>query len=335
MSGISIVVPVYHNAPSLPELMRQLDGLAARHPDDDFEFIFVDDGSTDDSYEVLIGLSGRDPRISVITLSRNFGSNSAILAGMSRAKGDAIGVLSADLQDPPEVLDEMMARWRSGRKVVLAVRTGRADPWLTRKLASAFYALFRRFALASMPPGGFDFYVIDRQVCELINGIQESNAYLVGLVLWLGFDPAVVSYDRRARERRYGRSMWTWTRKIKYFVDSFVAFSYVPLRLASGLGIALSVLGLLYAVVVLVGRAFARAQPPGYASLMVVVLVASGVQLFMIGILGEYVWRNLEETRRRPRFIIERVVAGRDRGSEEQQGRGRGRRKAQDQRSGQ
>jgi dolichol-phosphate mannosyltransferase len=305
---VSVVSPVYHNASSLPALLGELTAVSDRSPGDEFEFIFVDDGSRDNSVEVLVELADRDPRVQVIKLSRNFGSNAAVLAGMSHARGDAVAVIAADLQDPPALLDDMLQHWRAGRKVVLAVRTGRGDPRIARWFSSVFYALFRRFALPSMPMGGFDFFLVDRQVCQLINGIQESNAYMVGLVLWLGFDPVQIRYDRRAREARYGRSMWTFTRKIKYFVDCFVAFSYSPLRLASGLGITLSIIGLIYAVVVLFGRLLAKSQPSGYASLMVVVLVASGTQLFMIGILGEYIWRNLEETRRRPRFIVEEVI---------------------------
>jgi dolichol-phosphate mannosyltransferase len=168
--------------------------------------------------------------------------------------------------------------------------------------------LFRRFAIKTMPRRGFDFFLIDRQVCDLLKGIQESNAYLMGLILWLGFDPAVIYYHRREREQRYGRSMWTFARKIKYFVDSFVAFSYIPVRASSLLGIGLSIVGFLYAVVIIVARLLFGVEAEGWASLMVVLLVVSGAQLLMIGVLGEYMWRNLDETRRRPRFIIERTV---------------------------
>ncbi|CAG0999126.1 partial polyisoprenyl-phosphate glycosyltransferase, partial [Anaerolineae bacterium] len=252
MSLISIISPVYHNAPSLPDLLKQFQELATKNASDDFEFIFVDDGSQDNSFEVLNRLVVDESRMRVIKLSRNFGSNAAILAGLSHARGEAVAAIAADLQDPPELLHKMIDHWRQGRKVVLAAREGRDDPGLTSVLADTFYSLFRRFAIKTMPKRGFDFFLIDRQVCDLIRGIQENNAYLMGLILWLGFDPKVIFYHRRAREKRYGRSMWTFAKKLKYFADSFVAFSHMPVRAASLLGISISVLGLLYALLIIV-----------------------------------------------------------------------------------
>ncbi|MCC6973978.1 MAG: glycosyltransferase family 2 protein [Anaerolineae bacterium] len=308
MSLISIISPVYHNAPSLPDLLKQFQELATKNASDDFEFIFVDDGSQDNSFEVLNRLVVDESRMRVIKLSRNFGSNAAILAGLSHARGEAVAAIAADLQDPPELLHEMIDHWRQGRKVVLAAREGRDDPGLTSVLADTFYSLFRRFAIKTMPKRGFDFFLIDRQVCDLIRGIQENNAYLMGLILWLGFDPKVIFYHRRAREKRYGRSMWTFAKKLKYFADSFVAFSHMPVRAASLLGISISVLGLLYALLIIVLRIFGGRDPEGWTSLMVVMLVVSGVQILMIGVLGEYLWRSLDEVRHRPRFIVERIL---------------------------
>jgi dolichol-phosphate mannosyltransferase len=308
MSSVSIVVPVYHNATSLPELMARFRALADANPGDRFEFVFVDDGSRDDSFAVLSALAAEDPRVRLVKLSRNFGSNAALMAGLFHARGDAVAAISADLQDPPEMIGEMLARWRGGRKVVLAARSGRDDGAASAAFADAFYTLFRRFALPTMPRRGFDFFLVDRQVCDLINGIQENNVYLMGLILWLGFDPEVLYYHRREREKRFGKSMWTLTRKVKYFIDSFVAFSYVPIRAASLLGIGLSFCGLVKAVEVVIARLFYGIAVEGWASLMVVLLIVSGAQLLMTGILGEYLWRALDETRRRPRFIVERVV---------------------------
>jgi dolichol-phosphate mannosyltransferase len=309
MSLISIVVPVYHNAASLPDLLKAFQVLADQNADDTFEFVFVDDGSRDDSYVVLRALMVTEPRIKVVKLSRNFGSNPAVMAGLSQARGDAVAAIAADLQDPPELIHDMLARWRDGKKVVLAARETRDDPGMTALLADTFYALFRRYAIKTMPKHGFDFFLIDRQVCDLINSIEEANVYLMGLILWLGFDPDVLYYHRREREKRYGGSMWTFAKKIKYFVDSFVAFSYFPVRMASIMGFTLSFLGVIYAIVVIIGTLFFGVDAEGWSSLMVVLLVVGGAQMVMMGILGEYLWRNLDETRKRPRFIVEEVLS--------------------------
>ncbi len=308
MSFVSIVVPVYHNAASLPDLLTKFQELARKNAADRFEFVFVDDGSRDNSFAVLESLARTEQRMRIVKLSRNFGSNAALLAGLDQARGEVVAAIAADLQDPPELIDDMLTQWRQGHKVVLAARESREDPGLTSLMSDTFYALFRRFAIPTMPKRGFDFFLIDRQVCDLLKGIQESNAYLMGLILWLGFDPVVIYYHRRQREKRYGRSMWTFARKFKYFIDSFVAFSYLPVRASSIIGISLSIVGILYALWVIIARLFFNIHAEGWASLMVVLLIVSGAQLLMIGVLGEYLWRNLDETRRRPRFIIERTV---------------------------
>lgn len=302
---ISIVVPVFHNAASLDALLSEFKKLAAQNPEESFEFIFVDDGSKDESLSVLQELAQEEARMRVIKLSRNFGSNAAILAGMMHAQGDAIAAIAADLQDPPELLHEMIQAWRNGRKVVLAARRERHDPGLTNLIADIFYMLFRRFVIKSMPERGFDFFLIDRQVNELIINIQENNAYLMGLILWMGFDPMVIYYTRRAREERYGTSMWTLAKKIKYFIDSFVAFSYLPIRLASLIGLLISIAGVIYAVLIIILSITTDFKTQGWASTMLVILLTSGIQMVILGILGEYLWRNLDETRKRPRFIID------------------------------
>jgi len=310
VSFVSVVVPVYQNAGSLADLLARLRAVAAGLPGERFEFVFVDDGSKDDSFAVLRRLAGEDARVRLVKLSRNFGSGPAILAGLTEARGECMVALAADLQDPPELIPQLLEMWRQGRKVVLAARRSRADPLTTRLLAAAFYRLFRRFALPNMPRQGFDFFLLDRTVRDLLAGIQENNAYLMGLILWMGFDPGVIHYDREARPARYGPSMWGLGRRVKHFIDSFTAFSYFPLRAASVLGVVVAVLGVLYAILVVVLRVVHGFPVEGWASIMVAVLLLSGVQMLMIGVLGEYLWRNLEETRRRPRFIVEQVVEG-------------------------
>jgi polyisoprenyl-phosphate glycosyltransferase len=312
VSFVSIVIPVYNNATSLAELLAKFQVLASLNGKDQFEYVFVDDGSSDNSFTTLLGLAQQEPRIRIVKLSRNFGSNAALLSGLSQTRGDVIAAIAADLQDPPELIHDMLDYWRQGRKVVLAAREGRDDGLINNLMSDSFYSLFRRFAIKNMPRRGFDFFLIDRQVCNIIDSIQENNAYLMGLILWLGFEPQVIYYHRRKREERYGRSMWTLTKKLKYFIDSFVSFSYMPVRASSIIGICLSILGLLYAILIITLRLFFSIPAEGWASLMVVLLIVSGAQMLMIGTLGEYLWRNLDETRRRPRFIIERIIDSND-----------------------
>lgn len=309
MASISVVVPVYYNEASLPALWQRLDHLAAAHHQHTFEFIFVDDGSGDGSYRVLRDFSRRDARVRVIKLSRNFGSNAAILAGITHARGDCVGFVAADLQDPPEALGEMVACWEAGHKVVLAVRRDRAgDPWLARIFAGVFNRLLRRFVFRGFPAEGVGFFLIDRQVAEVLMGCHERNAHLIGLILWSGFAYCEVGYDRA--ERQHGKSRWTFGKKIKYFVDAMTAFSYLPLRLASILGLLLSALGGVYALALVVMRLLNQIPVQGFTALMVVVLLMSGVQLTMLGIIGEYIWRSLEAARQRPIFVVDTVLEG-------------------------
>lgn len=307
---ITIVVPVYHNAGSLRDLMARFRAVAERN-EEEFEFIFVDDGSRDDSYRVLEELAGQDPRVRAIRLARNFGANAASAAGISQATGDAVVAISADLQDPPELIDQMLAQWRAGFRIVLAARSGREDPWLASQFSNVFWKLFRKFAVPTMPPHGCDFCLVDRQVLNALSSTHEPNAGL-GMLLWTGFEPAVIYYHRRQRDARYGRSMWSWSKKIGQFIDSFVSFSNVPVRAASLLGIAMAVLGLLYAALVVLSRLFDGYDfdQRGWASLIVVILVVAGTQLVMIGILGEYLLRVLEVARNRPPFVIDQMVGG-------------------------
>lgn len=306
---VSVVVPVYQNAGSLRDLFARLDSAAAARPGETFEFVFVDDASTDGSRDILRQMARSDARVRVVLLSRNFGSWSAILAGLAEARGAAAVMIAADLQDPPELIPEMVDRWRAGRKVVLAARRSRADPLLTRVFADLFYRAFRRVALPAMPRHGFDFFLLDRQVVGELLAAGESNTNLPALIVWLGHDPVVLPYDRQAREGRYGPSAWSLARRVTYFVDSFVAFSSLPLRAASTVGVVMAALGAAYAVVLAYLRVARGAPVDGWTSLMVALLVVSGVQMVMIGVLGEYLWRTLEESRRRPRFVVDEVIS--------------------------
>ena len=305
MAEVSIVIPVYHNEENIPDLTAALARCA---PGPEFEFVLVDDGSQDGSWGLLEEYAAHEPRARLVKLSRNFGSFTACVAGLAHAKGQAAILMSADLQDPPELIAPMVSRWKEGHEVVLAVREGREEPFLQRLLAGIYYRVMRRWAFPEMPLGGFDFALIDRKVIDAIVAMQEKNTTLMGLVLWTGFRRTSVPYTRRARQR--GRSMWTLRKKVKYFIDSLVSFSYFPIRVAQALGILFAFAGFVHAVVVVVLRLRGNIRVQGWSALMVVVLVLGGLQFLMLGVIGEYLWRTLDETKRRPLFIVDRVVEG-------------------------
>lgn len=309
MRLVSIIIPVYYNAASLPLLAQKLDTLSRANSQYGFEFIYVDDGSGDDSLSLLYSLASRDNRIRVVKLSRNFGSNNAILAGMTVAKGDCIGFIAADIQDPPEAFTEMIQLWHLGAKVVFAVRKDRkGDPLTTRLFSYIFNYLFKRLVFNGLSPQGIGFFLIDRQVNDIIINCEEKNPHVLGLILWTGFSYVTMQYDRE--ERQYGKSRWTFQKKLKYFIDAFVAFSYLPIRITSTLGLILASLGGIYAVIVLAARFTHQIPVEGWTALMVTFLILSGVQLIMLGIIGEYLWRNFDATRHRPAFIIEKSFTG-------------------------
>ena len=306
LQKVSVVVPVYFNEETLPTLIERLRDVAEQVPHCQLEMVFVDDGSRDRSFAVLREEAARDSRIRAIRLSRNFGSNIAILAGLAHADGDAVVVISADLQDPPEKIPEMVAAWRDGVDVVLAARESREDPWLSRTLANTFNILFRKLAFRDFPPGGFDFMLISRRVSQLLVEMEEKNSYIFGQVMWVGFERTVLYYNRA--ERAGGRSRWTVMRKVKYFIDAFSAFSYLPIRMASVLGFLLAIAGLGYAAVILALILLGGGFDMGHAAIVVTVLVGSGAQLVILGMIGEYLWRVLEESRRRPLYIVDTTV---------------------------
>ena len=307
MCLISIVIPVYFNEKSLVLLAQRLDQLTQLHAQHQFEFIYVDDGSGDQSYAVMKKIAAEDSRVRLVKLIRNFGSNMAILAGISHARGDCVGFIAADLQDPPEALSEMIQHWELGRQVVFAVRKDRhGDPFLTRITANVFNWLFERLIFRGISSTGIGFFLIDRQVADLVVQCQERNSHLIGLILWTGFPFTTVFYERVERERKFGKSRWTISRKIDYFIDTFAAFSYLPLRLASVIGFVFAGLGGIYALLIILMRLMGfNAVIQGWTALMVVLLVVSGVQLLILGIIGEYLWRNFDATRKRPLFIVE------------------------------
>ena len=307
MTKLSIVVAAYNEEGNLPLLHQRVlaldwSGLALEP-----EFIFVDDHSSDRTPQVLAELAARDPRIKVLRFSRNFGSHKAFTAGLEHCTGEAAVILAADLQDPPETIPLLVEKWRAGAKVVWAQRSDREGESLTTRLFSRlYYHLMRRFAEVRPPPKGADFLLVDRQVIATLKAAPEKHTSLLSLIQWMGFDQDYIEYTKVARHS--GRSKWTLRKKLKLAVDSFVSFSYAPVRLMSAVGLVFALSGFAYALLIMGLALFHGSPVQGWSSLMCVLLIVSGVQLVMLGVLGEYLWRAFDEIRGRPRYIVEKRI---------------------------
>ena len=311
MKTLSIVVPVYYNELNLPTTIPELLALEARLPGYRIELVFADDGSGDRSLAVLREYQAQHPeRITIVKLTRNFGSMAAIQAAMSVARGDCVGMIAADLQDPPELFIDMVRHWEQGHKAVFAVRADREESFGQKLFANSYYALIRRFAIRDYPSGGFDFFLVDRQVVDEVCRVSEKNTNLMTLIFWLGYSHVAIPYVRRAR--RVGKSRWTLAKKIKLFIDSFVAFSYVPVRAVTLTGFLFALAAFLYALVVVYERLTQGTEVRGWSSMAVLIAFSAGVQMMMLGVLGEYLWRALDEVRRRPPYVVDEVYLARD-----------------------
>jgi dolichol-phosphate mannosyltransferase len=290
------------NLPTFKERLRSvLDQVGV-----EYEIVLVDDHSGDGSPHIARLWAQDDSSVRYIRLSRNCGSHAAFSAGLANCTGDCAILLAADLQDPPEMIPLLLEKWHEGYDVVWAARKERlGESWTTLALSRLYYRLMRTFAMPEMHRRGADFLLMDRKVIDAYNAIPEKNTSFLALILWMGFRQATIEYDKQARFA--GNSKWSISKKLKLFADSIVSFSYAPIRCMSWLGILVSILGFLYALFVFV-NGLRGATITGWASLMVAVLILGGLQLVMLGILGEYIWRAYDEGRGRPRYIIEEQV---------------------------
>ncbi|MCH5343762.1 MAG: glycosyltransferase family 2 protein [Acetatifactor sp.] len=302
MSKISIVVPVYYNEDTLMDLYRDMKEKILEKIGD-YELVFVDDGSGDDSWEIMNEIRTLDENVRLVKLSRNFGEHAALLAGLTVCTGDCAVTKQADLQEDSTLILEMYERWKKGNKVVLAVRRSRDENAVKVFFANMYYAMVRKFVNKNMPVGGCDCYLIDRKVIEVLERLDEKNSSLTLQVLWAGFRTDMVYFDRRDREK--GRSRWTFAKKFKLVLDSMMSFSYVPIRFMTYVGIIFDLFAAVLLINVLVEYFTKGAPIIGWSSLMCVILLASGLILSTQGILGEYVWRTLDASRARPPFIID------------------------------
>ncbi len=300
---VSIIIPVYYNEDNLRPLYIDIKEKFIDKIDYEYEIVMVNDGSKDKSYKVMQELAENDSNIKIISLSRNFGSHAAILCGLSNCSGDCAIVKAADLQEPTELMLDMIEKWKSGSNVVLAVREGREESKGQTFFANFYYKLVQKAALSNMPDKGFDVYLIDRKVITVLESLDEKNSALTGQILWSGFKTGIVYYTRKAR--KIGTSRWTLKKKIRLVSDTLFSFSTLPIRLLELVGVASFFIGIIWAIFVLISKLAGNIQISGFTTLFIFNLLSFGVTMISMGILGEYLWRTFDASRSRPPYIIE------------------------------
>lgn len=302
-STLTVLVPVFNEGDVLlkfhERLVAVLDGLDASTG-----ILYVDDGSTDNSREILASLCETDGRAGFLALSRNFGKEIAMTAGLDHASGDAVVIIDADLQDPPELIPELVERWREGYDVVYARRMDRdGESWLKKATASAFYRVIHHAASFEIPRDTGDFRLLSRRAVEALRRLPEQHRFMKGLFAWIGFRQIGVPYHREPRHA--GKTKWNYWRLWNFALEGITSFTTAPLRLASYLGGVIALLAFAYGVVIVIDTLVHGNPVPGYPSLMVVVLFLGGIQLLFIGILGEYLGRMFDESKRRPLYLVD------------------------------
>ena len=299
---ISFVIAVYHNEDAISRTYENLQTLfLEKLTDYEFEIVFVDDGSKDGSLKEILSLKKLDPRIKVITFTRNFGQMAAMLAGFKEANGDAVINMSADLQDPVDLVSDMLDRWKDGAEIVICYRSDRSDSFLSKLFSRLGYG-FLRISMPQIPPGGFDFVLMDRKVMDVFNSIDVRHRFFQGDLLWTGFRTSLIPYVRL--KRTIGKSQYNFGKKLKNFLDAVLDISYFPIRFISLMGIITSMAGLIYSISIIFS--WLRGETPfdGWAPIMITILLIGGLIMVMLGIIGEYVWRINEEVRKRPNYVV-------------------------------
>lgn len=299
---ISFVVAVYHNEGALSKTHEKIQSIFSsvlvQH---EYEIVFVDDGSKDGSLLEILKLREQDPKVKVITFTRNFGQMAAMLAGFREATGDAVINISADLQDPVELIPQMVEKWQTGSETVICYRTDRADSLFAKLFSRLAYGVLR-MSHPQIPRGGFDFVLMDRKVMDVFNAIDVRHRYFQGDLLWAGYRTSFIPYVRL--KRVIGKSQYNFWRKFKNFLDAVLDASYLPIRFISLLGLVTSALGVLFSVSIIFS--WYRGETPfqGWAPIMIAILLVGGLIMVMLGVIGEYVWRINEEVRKRPNYVV-------------------------------
>lgn len=310
---LSIIIPVYFNEANLKPLYEDIKEKIIDVIEYEYEIVMVDDGSKDNSYKVMTELAEKDSNIKTVRLSRNFGSHAAMLCGMEKCTGNCAVIKAADLQEPTELILEMVERWKQGNNVVLAIRQDREESFGQKLFANAYYEMVRKMALPTMPKGGFDIYLIDRKVIEVLLALDERNSALTGQVLWSGFKTDVVPYVRKARQ--IGKSRWTLKKKIKLVFDTLYSFSTVPIGFISVVGTISFVSALIWSIVELVLKLAGQITVSGWTMLFIFNLASFGLIMLTLSILGSYLWRTFDASRNRPPYIVEEDNLKEDKGS--------------------
>jgi glycosyltransferase involved in cell wall biosynthesis len=302
MPTISFVVPVYRNEKAVgltyQKLRALFDGALGSWS---YQMVFVDDGSDDGSLAELLEIRRADPNVKVISFTRNFGQMAAMLAGFKAATGDVVLNLSADLQDPVDLIPQMVSAWEQGSEVVICYRANRDDAFGARFTSRVFYRLVR-LSYPQIPSGGFDYILLDRKVMDAFNNIDVRNRFFQGDILWFGYRSAFIPYTRQ--KRTIGRSQYNFAKRLKNALDAILDSSYLPIRFISAFGVLTALLGFLYALTVVYARLMHQIPFTGWAPIMVAVLVIGGSLMLMMGIIGEYVWRIYDEVRKKPNYVI-------------------------------
>lgn len=305
-STVSILIPAYNEEAVLDKLYDRLDSLAANNKSFNFEFFFVNDGSQDATLDIIKELSKKDSRVAYLNLSRNFGKEIAMIAGLDHVSGDATVIIDADLQDPPELIPDMLKYWKEGYDDVYAKRRSRAgESWLKKKTSELFYKVLQRSTRITIQRDTGDFRLLDRRCVEALKQMREAQRYTKGMFSWVGYRKKEILYDRDPRAA--GETKWNYFKLSELAVEGITSFTTAPLRLSSFLGIAISLCAFVYIFVVIARTLVYGEDVEGYPSLMAVVLFLGGVQLLSLGIIGEYIARIFTETKQRPLYVVEEL----------------------------
>ena len=309
MKTITLLVPVYNEESVLPQLFKRLDEFTKNTPNYQFEFLFINDGSTDKSFSIIAEQSKKDSRISYINLSRNFGKEIAMIAGIDHVKSDALVIIDADLQDPPELIQEMISYWEDGYDDVYARRNNRqGETWLKKKTSQWYYRILQKSTNIPIQVDTGDFRLLDRRCIEALQKFRESQRNTKAIFSWIGYKKKEIFYNRDPRLS--GQTKWNYRKLLNLAIDGITSFTTAPLRMATIFGFIVSFIAFVWIVYLLVRPLFGVSTGAGYSSLMAVILFLGGVQLLSLGIIGEYVGRIFIETKNRPLYLIEEYHAG-------------------------